>query len=279
MKSIPRFGRGSARVLPTHRDQGLEIILLEKGALNWHVEGRVERVTAGSVYFSLPWQEHGSVDEFEPGHYWHWVQIGLDGGLRRPRETFGFHPAFGIGPAEARRISGLLTRSGRHCYPATPRMRWLLPVVVEELAHPGAHSPGYCHALVRLAVFELVRSIEAGPAEGAAAASERRVADFIGRLRERSAETWALEHMADQCGLGRSRFATLCRRLTGDSPLVLVNRLRIDRAKRALKETEASVTDIALACGFNSSQYFARVFRHFTGLDARGYRQRHRPGR
>ena len=113
MKSLPRFGRGSARVLPTHLDQGLEIIFLEKGALNWHAEGRVERVTAGSVYFSLPWEQHGSVDEFEPGHYWHWVQIGIEGGLRRPRREFRFHRDIGIPPAEARAISAMLTRTGR----------------------------------------------------------------------------------------------------------------------------------------------------------------------
>lgn len=278
MKSLPRFGRGSARTLITHRDHGLEIILLEKGALNWHVEGRVERVTAGSVYFSLPWQEHGSVDEFEPGHYWHWVQIGLDGALRRPRRHFGFHPALGIAPGEARQISALLTRSGRHCYPATPRMRWLLPVIVEELTHPGRHGPGYCHALARLAVLELERCIESRNESSGAAASERRVAEFIVGLRDRSDESWTLEQMADRCGLGRSRFATLCRRITGDSPLTLVNRLRVDRAKAALKAGAAPVTEIALACGFSSSQYFARVFRSFTGMEARAYRQRHQNG-
>jgi AraC-like DNA-binding protein len=82
--------------------------------------------------------------------------------------------------------------------------------------------------------------------------------------------------MAKRCGLGRTRFAALCRRITGDSPLTLVNRLRVDRAKQALKATEAPVTAIALECGFGSSQYFARVFRRFTGMEARGYRLRHR---
>ncbi|MDB6093523.1 MAG: AraC family transcriptional regulator [Verrucomicrobia bacterium] len=275
MKSIPRFGRGNTRTLVTHRDHGLEIVLLEKGALNWHVEGRVERVTAGSVYFSLPWQEHGSVDEFEPGHHWQWVQIGLKGALRRPRKLFGFHPSIGISAKEAKQISTLLTRSGRHCYRATPRMAWLIPVIVDELNHPGKNSAAYCHALVRLAVFELVRCIESREMESSAAASERRVSEFITALRERCDDAWTLEEMAARCGLGRTRFAALCRKLTGDSPLTLVNRLRVDRAKAALKQSARPVTEIALACGFGSSQYFARVFRSFTGMEARAYRRRH----
>lgn len=276
MKSIPRFGRGSARVLPTHRDYGLEIILLEKGALNWHVEGRVERVTAGSVYFSLPWEEHGSVDEFEPGHHWHWVQLGLEGRIDRPRRRFGFHPDFGIPRQEAEVISALLTRSGRHCYRATPRMAWLVPTLVEELTHPGVQGERYLSALARLAVLELVRCIRTSDdrAQGDPVSAQR-VERFIAGLKARCDEAWTLEQMAEQCGLGRSRFAMLCRRLTGDSPLTLVNRLRVDRAKALLKSTDSSVTEIAFASGFGSSQYFARVFRRFTGMEARAYRHRH----
>ncbi|MFI5356679.1 MAG: helix-turn-helix domain-containing protein [Opitutales bacterium] len=276
MKSIPRYGRGSARALPTHRDHGLEIIFLEKGALNWHAEGRVERVTAGSVYFSLPWEKHGSVDEFEPGHTWHWVQIGIEGGLRRPRRHFRFHRDIGIPPAEARVISAVLTRTGRHCHRATPRLAWLLPAIVEELAKPGRFGDGYARALARLAVLELVRCIESdGEPPAGAAASEQRVGQVIAVLRERCDERWTLEAMAEACGLGRSRFATLCRRQTGDSPLGLVNRLRVDRAKALLRQADRNITDIAFACGFSSSQYFARVFRTFTGMDARSYRARH----
>jgi hypothetical protein len=105
----PRQRAGSAH--PPRLISGWRSFYLEKGALNWHVEGRVERVTAGSVYFSLPWQEHGSVDEFEPGHYWHWVQLGLEGRIDRPRRRFGFHPDFGIPRQEAEVISALLTRN------------------------------------------------------------------------------------------------------------------------------------------------------------------------
>jgi AraC-like DNA-binding protein len=279
VKSILRYGRGSARTLITHRDQGLEIIFLEKGALNWHAEGRVERVTAGSVYFSLPWETHGSVDEFEPGHYWHWVQLGLVGRIDRPRKRFGFHPDFGITPVEAREISALLTRDDRHCYRATPRMAWLVTTLVEELNHPGTHGEKYMAALARLAVIELVRCIRSSDARSQTeAASVRRVTVFIAELRARCDETWTLEAMARRCSLGRSRFATLCRQMSGDSPLTLVNRLRVDRAKALLKTTETSVTDIAFGCGFGSSQYFARVFRSFTGMEARAYRQLHMAG-
>lgn len=276
MDGIRHFGRGSARTLGTHRDYGLEIIYLEKGALNWHVQGRVERVKAGSLFFSLPWEEHGSVDEFEPGHYWHWVQFGLSGRTDRPRNHFGFHPAFDIPASEAKQLSEVLVKCDRHAHHATARAAWLIPTLVEELSRPGRYGDNYLAALGRLAILELGRCIEGGvDNQNADEASSRRVELFAGQLRQTCDQAWTLEAMAEQCGLGRSRFATLCRRLTGDSPLELVNRLRIDRAKVQLRETKNSITDIAFACGFSSSQYFARVFRAFTGMDARGYRQKH----
>jgi transcriptional regulator GlxA family with amidase domain len=47
----------------------------------------------------------------------------------------------------------------------------------------------------------------------------------------------------------------------------------VERARRLLRTTNLSVTEIALACGFASSQHFARVFQQFTGVTASAYRQ------
>jgi AraC family L-rhamnose operon regulatory protein RhaS len=235
----------------------------------------VERVTAGSVYFSLPWERHGSVDEFEPGHYWHWVQFLLTGCIDRPRTRFGFHEDLGIPSSLAGGISARLTGAGHRCYPATARAAWLIPTLIKELSQPDRGDPHYVSALGRLAILELVRCIETADDAQATDASSRRVEALVQRLRQECSQPWTLETMAAACDLGRSRFATLCRRLTGDSPVELINRLRIDRAKVLLRETGHSITDIAHECGFGSSQYFARVFRSFTGMDARSYRTRH----
>lgn len=47
----------------------------------------------------------------------------------------------------------------------------------------------------------------------------------------------------------------------------LVTQLRIDEAKRVLKEhPEWSVETIADYCGFSSREYFHRSFREYTGM-------------
>jgi AraC-like DNA-binding protein len=44
-----------------------------------------------------------------------------------------------------------------------------------------------------------------------------------------------------------------------------ITRRRIEESKKMLSQGEASVTDIAYALGFSSSQYFATVFKRITG--------------
>ena len=44
------------------------------------------------------------------------------------------------------------------------------------------------------------------------------------------------------------------------------------RAQELLRKSRKSVTEIALEVGFNSSQYFATVFKEFTGTEARALR-------
>jgi transcriptional regulator GlxA family with amidase domain len=50
--------------------------------------------------------------------------------------------------------------------------------------------------------------------------------------------------------------------------------LRLERGRRLLIQTEASVTDVALACGFQSTGHFARVYRAAFGVTPSAQRDR-----
>ncbi len=261
------------RALPTHRNEGVEVVYIDKGRLRWHVEGQVETVPPGSVFFTLPWQAHGSVEQAEPNCELYYVIIGTARRHRRPVRRFGFDPALGIGAAAQRRITRVLGSVRRHCWPANPRIAWLLPQLVAEQQRPDRSAEAIT-ALARLALVELVRCIEGEAPPPPAPAAEGRVQAFLAELAGRVDEPWTLEAMARACGLGRTRFADLVKRLTGETPVMALNRLRIARAQALLRHSEASITDIAQACGFSTSQYFAGVFRDYTGCSASAYRAR-----
>ena len=78
--------------------------------------------------------------------------------------------------------------------------------------------------------------------------------------------------MSEACRLGRTQFSQLLKKHTGDTPITYLNRTRLREAQRLLRESQKSITEIALAVGFNSSQYFATVFKEFTDMDARSFR-------
>jgi AraC family transcriptional regulator len=62
------------------------------------------------------------------------------------------------------------------------------------------------------------------------------------------------------------------RKSTGESPHQFVLRHRIERGKEMLREQEARVLDVAIACGFKTQQHFARVFRRICGISPTEYR-------
>ena len=48
---------------------------------------------------------------------------------------------------------------------------------------------------------------------------------------------------------------------------------RISRAKQLLRESENSISDIALSVGFDSFAYFSKVFREYEGISPKMYRK------
>jgi transcriptional regulator GlxA family with amidase domain len=79
----------------------------------------------------------------------------------------------------------------------------------------------------------------------------------------------------------RSRLAerTFKRRFTlatGLTPLVYVQRLRIEDAKRRLERTEASIDEISWRVGYEDPAFFRRLFKRTTRLAPGDYRKRFR---
>lgn len=58
------------------------------------------------------------------------------------------------------------------------------------------------------------------------------------------------------------------------TPMLCLNRHRVGMACRALSESDASVGEIAEACGFASAGYFGKVFRRVTGLTPVEFRRK-----
>jgi len=269
--AVAVYGHGSMHRLPVHTNPGLEIVYISKGHLRWVVDDHVELIPPHSVFFSLPWQEHMSADEVEPGHEWHFVVLRLESLQPPPDGLLRFHPDLAVSEEEQRVLSELLLPTHRHTWRATESLAWLLPALVRELAKPGPLAHGLVQSLSHACLIELVRSIqrdERPPYDR----SVLRIRKFLVELEEHCATNWTLASMAERCKLHRTRFSDLFKLLTGESPMEHLIRLRLKRARQLLRDTDTPITVIAHQCGFSSSQHFARHFKEEHSTTASQYR-------
>lgn len=78
---------------------------------------------------------------------------------------------------------------------------------------------------------------------------------------------------AEDAGVPRSHLESEFRRLFHHSMRAELARIRLQRAKEYLLETDLPVADVAAKTGFNTAQYFNNVFRRATGLTPLNYRR------
>ena len=78
--------------------------------------------------------------------------------------------------------------------------------------------------------------------------------------------------LARRARLAPHRFARLMKRFFGLTPSQFIAKTRIAAASRLLRESEQSVADIALACGFYDHSAFTRTFRAMTGVTPTQFR-------
>lgn len=273
MKEIISYGRFRCKELAPHKNRGMEITYIEKGMMEWMVEGVPEKVGPGSIFFTLPWQVHGSLHPAEPDNVvWH-VLFHLEKDCPNPRKQFGFPECFGFSAAETKTLSTAFTSGTTHCWRATPAMRWLMPALINELQSTHELRNPHSLSLLRAVLVELKRIVSGEAVDTDTHTwSEKKVQTLLTDLSSGCDRAWTLNQMADRCGIRRTRLNTVFQKLTGCTPMEYLTRLRMEQAKTLLRETEIKVIDIAFECGFGSSQYFANTFKQSTGMTPSAYR-------
>jgi AraC family transcriptional regulator len=83
----------------------------------------------------------------------------------------------------------------------------------------------------------------------------------------------SLQQMAGAAGLSTSYFNQMFRRSTGQAAHQFVLNARVEYAKDLLKSPGLRVMDVAISCGFQTSQHFARVFRSVCAVTPTEFRR------
>jgi transcriptional regulator GlxA family with amidase domain len=78
-----------------------------------------------------------------------------------------------------------------------------------------------------------------------------------------------LGELTQRTGVSQRQLERLCKRYLGATPAQYYVQLRLERARRMLRQTDMSVAEVAIACGFISLSHFAKVYRRHYGLSPR----------
>ena len=96
---------------------------------------------------------------------------------------------------------------------------------------------------------------------------------MVGYIQTHYQEKVLLEEIASAGTVCKSRCCHLFRTHLGSSPIEHLTRYRLEKANLLLARGGDSVTDIALACGFNGASYFSETYRKMFGISPREYRE------
>ena len=97
---------------------------------------------------------------------------------------------------------------------------------------------------------------------------------------ERSVEEpLSLDSLSDIGCISRRQLERLFRGYLDDTPTGYYLKLRLRRSRHLLEQTDMSVMQVAMACGFVSAPYFSRAYRNLFGRSPREDRRFVRMGR
>ncbi len=226
---------------------------------------QASHVTAGDFFlthtkspYEMRWKATGT-ESFQVMHFY----LGLPLLKRALKDVFG----------EDMADAGLRDVSGQQ----DEVLSVLLEQLRRELTSPRQPSALFVQGIAQGIAVHLLRSYSdprtgrRRPAGGLPAFKLRKVTDLMETQLD---QDFRLERLARAAGLSDFHFCRMFKQSTGYSPSGYFIRLRMEKARRLLRETEQSVIDIGLCVGYSSPSHFSQVFRRDAGVTPSEYRSR-----
>ncbi len=87
------------------------------------------------------------------------------------------------------------------------------------------------------------------------------------------AEDISLHDIADYVGLSENYFSNLFKQETGENLITYINKVRIENAKKILKNKSLKVYEVAEAVGYKNATYFSTMFKKVTGISISEFKE------
>ena len=158
----------------------------------------------------------------------------------------------------------------------------LLPLLKKFMGEAESIIPGretVLHALATELTHAIIRSTLNFDASNFRISSRIEINRVIEYVHAHIDGKLTVESMAGVAHMSPSHFARVFKEETGKPPMDYLHHIRLARAKKLLIAGDRSITDIALACGFNSHSYLSTCFKKEYRMTPSEYQQRLQKGR
>jgi LacI family transcriptional regulator len=108
------------------------------------------------------------------------------------------------------------------------------------------------------------------------ATGDQQVASALSFIHRNRARNFTVSDVAADVGISRRNLELKFRRSSGRTILAEIQRIRLDHAKRMLRDTDLPIPQIAASSGYNSASYLTQVFHKDVGVTPARYRARFR---
>lgn len=119
----------------------------------------------------------------------------------------------------------------------------------------------------------IIRCFKNGPQVGEIDVTNDIIQSAAKYIYENSDKNIGLNDVAEKFGMSSSYFSKKFKAITGFGFKEYLIGVRIKAASNLLLTTDKSITEIAISCGFNDSNYFGDAFRRIKGVSPNKYRK------
>lgn len=122
-------------------------------------------------------------------------------------------------------------------------------------------------------VANILKIINDSPvAEKTTSPSKKLVSEITDFVNEHFDEIKGVEDTAEKFYVNKCYLCRIFKKVTGIPFVTYLNNVRLNRAAELLVSSRTDISEIATACGFNSSSYFCNIFKAEFGISPRAYR-------
>ena len=248
--------------LPSHtHHQMMEICFCSKGEQLYEVNGEYYTIKGGDIFITYPGEWHGTGVYGEEKGELYWMIINVDG--KNSGSFLHFNSEL------AREWRKQLLQLPRHF-----KGNRLMKIGLEKIFSLHAEKKSRINRIYmqqQVADF-LLDVISSSRTPGNTQKTER-LENMNRYIQEHIDERITLSELAELTGLSLSRFKAWCKEETGSTPLDHILRAKIKVAKQKLQRKKTTIASVAYEMGFQNPQYFATVFKRFTGTTPGEYRK------